>query len=194
VLARLGRLRDYAAVGEAQFYEKVIAVDIAEGAAIGPVVKTVADRLRQPPPASGAAIAVLPVRQFERFGLVNRASLTAWLRAKRFTVVEPERLKLAELLAVFAAAPAVLLADPRQVGLVGLCHPGTRILEIAPEGWLGSAGHYLSTLFGLVWRPFLAAPPSYPLRGALPFGSLVPCSYEISIRDLAAAVQTFVDS
>jgi hypothetical protein len=194
VLARLGRLRDYTPVTAPKSYQKVISARLPDGALPGPAVRLVADRLRQPAGAPGSAIAVLPVRQFERFGLVNRASLTAWLRAKRFTVVEPERLKLAELVELFAAAPVVLLADPRQAGLLGLCHPGTKILEIAPEGWLGAAGHYFSTLFGLIWQPFLADPPSYPLRSALPFGSLVPCSYEIPIRELAAALQAFVDS
>jgi hypothetical protein len=158
------------------------------------VLRLAADRLRAPAAPPGVPVAILPVRPFERFGLVNRASLTAWLRAKRFAVIEPERLKLPELIGYFAAAPLVLLADSRQAGLLGLCHPGTKILEIAPEGWLSAEAHYLSTVFGLDWRPFLAAPPSYPLRGTLPFGSLVPCSYEISIRELALALQTLGDS
>jgi hypothetical protein len=194
VLARLGRLRDYMAMTAPRAFRQVISVDFPTDSAPGPAVRLVADRLRVPVQSQSAAIAVLPVRQFERFALVNRASLTVWLRAKRFTVVEPERVKLSELLELFGAAPAVLLADPRQAGLLGLCNPGTKILEIAPEGWLSATGRYLSSMFGLAWQAFLAAPPSYPLRGALPFGSLVPCSYEISIRELALALQTTLDS
>jgi hypothetical protein len=194
VLARLGRLRGYVPVTAPRAFRRVISADFVPGTAPGPSVRFVADKLRLPVQAQGAAIAILPVRQFERFGLVNRASLTAWLRAKRFTVVEPERSKLSELLELFAAAPVVLLVDPRQVGLLGLCNPGTKIVEIAPEGWLSATGHYLSTMFGLAWQPFLAAAPSYPLRGALPFGSLVPCSYEISIRELALALRAYFDS
>jgi len=194
VLARLGKLRDYAPLVAPRACSKVVFARFQPGAVAGPLVRFVADQLRLPAAAPGTPIAVLPVRQFERFGLVNRASLTAWLRAKRFLIVEPERLKLSELLELFAAAPVVLLADPRQAGLLGLCNPGTKILEIAPEGWLGASAHYLATLFGLDWQPFLACPPSYPLRGALPFGSLVPCSYEIPIRELALALQTLLDS
>jgi hypothetical protein len=194
VLARLGRLRDYTPLTAPKAFRKVVFARFHHGAVAGPLVRFVADQLRADAEEPGAPVAVLPVRQFERFGLVNRASLTAWLRAKRFVIVEPERLKLAELIELFAAAPVVLLADPRQAGLLGLCHPGAKILEIAPEGWLGAAGHYLATLFGLAWHPFLACPPSYSLRGALPFGSLVPCSYEIPIRELAVALQTLLDS
>jgi hypothetical protein len=36
----------------------------------------------------------------------------------------------------------------------------------------------------------VATPPTYPLRGALPFGSLVPCSYEIPIRELAKTLDS----
>lgn len=194
VLARLGKLRDYAPLVAPRACGKVVFARFQPGAQAGPLVRFVADQLRQPATVPGAPIAVLPVRQFERFGLVNRASLTAWLRAKRFLIVEPERLKLSELLELLAAAPVVLLADPRQLGLLGLCNPGTKVLEIAPEGWLGASAHYLATLLGLDWQPFLAFPPSYPLRGALPFGSLVPCSYEIPIRELALALQTLLDS
>jgi hypothetical protein len=194
VLARLGRLRDYAPITAPMSFHRVVFARFRAGAVAGPVVRFVADQLRVGAEAPGAPVAVLPVRQFERFGLVNRASLTAWLRAKRFVIVEPERVKLAETLELFAAAPVVLLADPRQAGLLGLCNPGTKVLEIAPEGWLDATGHYFSTLFGLYWQPFLACPPSYSLRGALPFGSLVPCSYEIPIRELALALQTLLDS
>jgi hypothetical protein len=188
VLARLGRLRNYVTVTSARRFHRVMAATQGRSSLPASSLREIADRLRAAKADSGGRIAILPVRQYERFCLTNRASLTAWLRARRFTILEPETTRLPELADQFAAASLVLLADPRQAGLLGLCHPGAQIIEIAPEGWLSAAAHYYCTVFGLDWRPFLAAPPSYPLRGALPFGSLVPCSYEISIRDLAGAL------
>jgi hypothetical protein len=191
VLARLGRLRDYVTISAPRRFRRIMVASLGQYCLPVSTLRGIADQLRAPKAESGTRIAILPVRQFERFCLTNRASLTAWLRARHFTILEPETARLPDTLERLAAASLVLLADPRQAGLLGLCHPGTRVIEVAPEGWLSATAHYYCTVFGLDWRPFLASPPCYPLRGALPFGSLVPCSYEVSIRDLAGAIDTF---
>jgi len=188
VLARLGRLRDYIPVAAPMGFAGVMAAADATGCVPGAYVRPLMDRLRGPR-ASGGAIAILPARESERFCLANRASVAAWLRARRVEVVEPEGMRLAELAARLAGAEAVLLADAGQAGLLGLCHPGTKVLEVAPEGWLGGAARCLSAMFGLNWTPFLATAPSYTLQGGLPFGSLVACSYEIAIRALSEAMK-----
>jgi hypothetical protein len=162
----------------------------APGGVPGPHIRALADLLRRPAPSAGTRIAILPVREREKFSLVNRASLTAWLRAKKIMAIEPEVMKLTALAECLAAASMVVLADPEQAGLLGLCSPGCKILEIAPEGWLGAEARCVSAHFGLEWVPFLAAPPSYPLLGTLPFGALVPLSYEIPIRALGKTLDS----
>ncbi len=189
ILARIGRLRDYTPLAGPRAFRNVIAAVETKHAVPGDHIRPLTDRLRAGQAAKTGAIAILPVREKERFCLANRASLAAWLRARRITVIDPEALRLTELLDSLAAAPLVLLADPSQSGLLALCHPGTKILEIAPEGWLGAQARHLCAMFGLAWTPFLATPPSYRLEGALPFGSLVPCSYEVPIRALAETLK-----
>lgn len=190
LLARLGRLRDYIPITQPQSFRAVLTPNPA---AVLPLRQS-ADRLRVAPAPQTDHIAILPVRETEKFCLANRASVSAWLRARKFTIIDPETLLLADLLTRLASASLVLLADPRQAGLLGLCYPGCKILEIAPDGWLGAQARSLSTIFGLTWSAFIASPPTYPLRGALPFGSLVPCSYEIPIRDLARTLNLLSES
>jgi hypothetical protein len=139
---------------------------------------------------TNAAVAILPPRETERFALTNRASLTAWLRARKITVIEPETMQLDALADCLAAAGTVVLADPEQSGLITLCSPGAKILEIAPEGWLGVQARWLAEVFGLRWTAFFAAAPGYPLLGDLPFGALVPLSYDVPIRALGKTLDT----
>jgi hypothetical protein len=189
VMAKLGFLRGYVALNAARRFSEVTTAAFTQGAP-GPYVRKLADSVRGRPAGEPMRLAILPRREGEKFCLTNRASLTAWLRAKQVCVIEPETTRLSELQSLLARASLVILADPSQSGLLGLCAPGAKILEIAPEGWLGVDGRVMATLFGLEWSAFLAAPPSYPLQGALPFGSLVPCSYEVPIRDLAKVLET----
>jgi len=187
ILAKLGLLRGYIALSAPRRFTSVTAPATAAGAP-GPFAKRLAEFLRAPPSGAKIRAAILPRRETETFCLANRASLTAWLRAKQFTVIDPETTRLTELLSLLGNAAFLILADPTQAGLLGLCAPGTRIQEIAPEGWLGADARVMSAHFGLDWSAFLATPPAYPLQGPLPFGSLVPCSYEVPIRDLAKAL------
>jgi hypothetical protein len=185
VLARLGLLRGYVTIESPQKFREILVMPERPGEVPGPEIKAIADRLRAPAAEGAGMVAILPARAAERFCLGNRASLSAWLRARRVTILDPESLRLADLAASLAGAALVLLADPRQAGLLGLCQAGAKVIEIAPEGWLGAEARCICDIFGLDWQPFLATPPSYALQGALPFGSLVPCSYEVPIRALA---------
>jgi hypothetical protein len=185
VMARLGLLRGYISIESPQKFREILVMPERPGEIPGPYVKPIAERLRAPAVARAGMVAILPPRTDEKFCLSNRASLSAWLRARRVTLLDPESLRLADLAVSLAAAELILLADPRQAGLLGLCHPGGKVIEIAPEGWLGAEARCFCEMFGLDWQPFLASPPGYPLSGSLPFGSLVACSYEVPIRDLA---------
>jgi len=193
VLRKLGAFSGYITLASPTRFRTVLAAAPAGAAPAdvpGPHIKTIADKLRSRSKITDAAVAILPPRETERFALTNRASLTAWLRARKITVIEPETMPLDALADCLAAAGTVVLADPEQSGLLGLCSPSAKILEIAPEGWLGVQARWLAEMFGLRWTAFLAAAPGYPLLGALPFGALVPLSYDVPIRALGKTLDT----
>ncbi len=129
------------------------------------------------------SVAMLPTAP-QRFTLNNCASLSGFLRARRFTLVAPESTPSTATAALLARATLVLLADPGDAGLLGLCPPGTKVLEIAPEGWTTSHTRALCAALGLNWHLFLATPLSYPLLGTLPFGARTPLSYEVPLGAL----------
>jgi hypothetical protein len=191
VLQKLGKAAGYVQLDVPARFRSVISQSPATPPnAAGPHVRALADRLRAPAAARNRRLAILPRRETERFSLTNRASLTAWLRAKKIEVIEPETMPLDATAAALAAASLILLADPGQSGLLSLCAPGAKILEIAPEGWLGANARCLCQIFDLQWIPFLANAPAYPLLAAIPFGARVPLSYDIPIRALAKTLDS----
>jgi hypothetical protein len=186
VLRKLNLFSRYSVLNEPTSFRTVIRPAPAAASAVpGPHIRGLADRLRSTVPMAGTRIAILPMRETERFSLANRASLNAWLRAKKVTVIDPASMALKTFSDTIAAASVVMLADPEQAGLLGLCSPGAKILEIAPEGWLGADARCVAAIFDLAYTPFLATAPSYPLLGSIPFGARVPLAYEIPIRALA---------
>jgi hypothetical protein len=188
VMRRLGFFAGYITLSAPARFRAVLAAAAAD--VPGPHIKGIADRLRRKTPISGTAVAILPPRETEKFALTNRASLTAWLRARKITVIDPETMNLDALAECLAAAGIVVLADSEQSGLLGLCSPGAKILEIAPEGWLGVQARWLAEIFGLRWTAFFASAPGYPVVGELPFGALVPLSYDVPIRALGKTLDT----
>jgi hypothetical protein len=153
-------------------------------------IHQLAARLREDATIAGARIAILPQHETEHFALANRASLTAWARAKRFTLLTPETMNFEDLASMMAKAELVMIADSRQTGLLALSSPGANIIEIAPSGWRRRTGKSLCAALGQNWLPCDAGPPSYKLLSPLPFGARVPLSYEVAISDLARLLQT----
>jgi len=186
ILQKLGKADGYEPLsGTTRFRTAIKPAQDSAKSVPGSQLRALAGRLRAPAMAGNKRLAILPARETERFALTNRASLMAWLRAKKFEVIEPEAMPFDVTAGALAAAALVILADPEQAGLVSFCPPGAKILEIAPEGWLGARTRWFCQLFGLEWTPFLANAPAYPLLNALPFGARVPLSYEIPIGALA---------
>lgn len=138
-----------------------------------------------PGSAAPTTVAILPGLSGQRFSLRNRASLSAWLRARRVGLLAPESEPFAATANTLANAAQVLIADTRDAGLLGLCARGTKILEIAPEGWAGGTIRTLCAALGLEWHLLLASPPSYPVLHNLPFGAATALSYDIPIATLA---------
>jgi hypothetical protein len=193
VLARLGLVERYLPLGGPQGFAQVLSCGrLPERAA--PVAERILPlmaRLRAPAAMRvPCTVAVLPAMSGQRFALRNRASLSAWLRARRVVLLAPESEPFEDTAALLARATHVLLADARDAGLLGLCAPGAKVLEVAPEGWASGRVRALSEVFGLRWSLFLATPPSYALLRPPPFGAGAPLSYEIPIPALGQALST----
>jgi hypothetical protein len=145
-------------------------------------------RLRPPAqPGAPSGLAILP-RPGHRFSLRNQASVTAWLRARRIAVLDPDHTDFAQTAALLNAATLVLIAEPAQAGLLALCQPQTRVVELAAEGWAGARTRTLCAALGLDWRLFLGSAPAYPVLAPLPFGAPAPMAFEISIALLNKAL------
>jgi hypothetical protein len=141
-------------------------------------------RLRPAQAASPAhSLAILPAGE-QRFSLRNRSSLTAWFRARRVAVLPAEMVSFAARAEALAGAGQVFLADASQAGLLGLCAPGTKVLELAPEGWVSGEVRAICEAAGLAWNLFLGTAPLYPVLQPPPFGAATALSYEIPIGPL----------
>ena len=135
-------------------------------------------------------LAILPPEANQKFTLGNRTSLLAWLRARRIELLTPESSPFEDTARLMARATRVLLLDPRQAALLGLCNPRTKVLEVAPEGWASGRARALCDALGLEWRIFLATPPFYPLLRPLPFGTITLLSYEVPIKSLGHSLRS----
>ncbi len=189
ILQVLGRLPNFQRLAAPQNFAAVLtAASAAGGAALAAV--TAALRPAEIVPGAPSIVAILPALGGvgRKFALRNRASVAAWLRARRATLAAPDEAPFNVTAELLAAATLVLLADPEQTGLLGLLAPGTRVVEIAPEGWVSSTARSLCAAFGLKYDIFLAGPPSYPLMTALPFGAPAMMSYDVSIAQLHRAL------
>lgn len=146
-------------------------------------------RLRCPPASHlPATVAILPDPATARFSLSNRHSLVTWLRARRCRILTPDTAALDDTIAGLAGATRMIIADPAQAGVLGLCQPGAQILEIAAEGWADHRVRVACRALGLDWHLFLATAPSYPLLRPPPLGTLSALSFEIPIASIALAL------
>jgi hypothetical protein len=185
VLRRLGLLDNHVSLSQPVRFRLAVGQAPAMPGPGGAVLDLFA-RLRAAPAGTARRLAILPPREREVFTLRNRASLTAWLRARRITILDPDALGFDALAATLADASLLILADPAQAGLIGLCGAATKILEVAPEGFAGGAARAICGTLALDWVLLLGTPPAYPLLQPLAFGARVPLAYEIPISGLNA--------
>ncbi len=185
VLDRLGLLAGYVTLNRPTKFRLVVSqADVpAHHAPADADTLALLARLRQGAGGDGR-VAILPDRETERMTLRNRASLMAWLRAKRITVLDVAAMAFADVAAALGNAGLVIIADPRQAGLAGLCAPGTKLVEIAPEGFAGTAMRAICDACAVPWSLLFGTAPVYPLSHPLAFGARVMMSYEIPIGAL----------
>jgi len=153
----------------------------ATGAPAGEAVLAMAARLRAPalPPTVPSAIALLNAGS--RPGLRNMQSLRAWARARGMIVPAPDTEPFAQTVRRLGQATLVLLTDGADAPLLALCHPGTQVLEIAPEGWADGRIRGVCDAAKLDWHLHLAEPPGDTLLPEAPPGF----GYDIPIAALA---------
>ena len=96
-------------------------------------------------------------RRIERGrALANADEVARFLSARRFVLVDPEALSFAEQVAVFSDAEIVVGAMGAAMTNTLFCRPGTRVLYLAPEGWLepfywdlaAARGHAYAACYG----------------------------------------------
>jgi hypothetical protein len=182
LLVRLGWQASYLTLtAPARFAEVLtISTDFDAGAFAGLI-----ERLRPAQrPREASTLAILPAGAGETFSLRNRSSLTAWLRARRILLLPSDMVSFEARAASLASATQVLLADPAQAGLLGLCAAGTKVLELAPEGWVSGQVRAICQSAGLEWQLFLGTAPSYPVLKPASFGATSSLSYELPIATL----------
>jgi hypothetical protein len=185
ILDRLGWGGRYITVTTPQRFAKILLTGTAlDVVTYAPLMS----RLRAGPGALTGAVAILPDHTGQRFSLRNRASLVGWLRARHIPQLNPAALTFDSLAAALAGAKLVLLADPAQAGLLGLCHPGAMVLEIAPEGWVGSTTRAIAEGVGLNWQIFLGSAPTYPVTAPAAFGAMGAMGYDVAIGALGRAL------
>jgi len=193
VLARLGLTERHIALDAPRGFSRVLESRAApaHGAPAEADMLALVQMLRDPAAVDvPERVAILPWVHKAGFALRNRASLCAWLRARRVRLLEPETAPFEATAAGLSRATQIIIADARDAGLLGLCSSGTRILEIAPEGWACGKIRALCATLGLEWRLFLASAPSYPVLRPLPVGAVEALGYEIPIAALCRALES----
>jgi hypothetical protein len=191
ILARLGLADRHLALRTPMRFARLVSVRGQPPGSVpaAPAYVALMQRLRDPPAAAlPFAAAILPRAEGGGVALRNRNSLAAWLRARRVRLLNPDEEDFAGTAAALAHATLLILADPAQASLLGLCPPGTKILEIAPEGWAPGAARGFAAALGMEWALFFGTAPSYPLTGSLPFGAVSMLGYEASIPALASVL------
>lgn len=189
VLIRLGLAEAYLTLDRPTAFARIL--QITQDIAGDEPFLQMASRLRRPRTAHvPATAAILPSPATARFTLQNRRSLIAWLRARHCLILAPDTADFEDTISGLARATRMIIADSTQAGLLGLCQPGTQILEIAPEGWTDRHIRTACLALGLDWHLFLATPPSYSLLRPPPLGMRAALGFEIPIAGLSRALVT----
>jgi len=96
--------------------------------------------------------------------LADEARLEAALRKRGFAIMHPERMAVADQIAVFRDAEVVV--GPTGAGLANalFCRPGARIVELQPETFTSGWVQALCTLTGAEWSGWFCPAPVAPAR------------------------------
>jgi capsular polysaccharide biosynthesis protein len=109
--------------------------------------------------------------------LVNMDAIRGLLERRGFSIVEPEELSIAHQAAAFASADVVVGVMGATLTNTVFCRPRTRVIHLAPEGWLepfywdlaAVRGHRYAACYG----PALDGGPAHLSSFTLPEHSLL---------------------
>ncbi len=190
-LCKLGISERYAAVSETLPHQNGgVAEDrrICGATTLGALISMML-ALRSPEPITEPRLLlILPATSRSPIRLRNRGSISSWLRARRAVVLDPDTMPFEQLTHCLATASCIIIAAPEQAGVLGLCSPDVKVLELAPDGAALSSVKAACSVFGLDWSLCLGSSPEYSVltgeRAFEPAG----LSFEVPIQDLAHAL------
>lgn len=127
--------------------------------------------------------------------VANRLSFDSWLASMGVVTIDPTAMRigasdlgLLDLAAALAGARCVVIDDASQAGLLGFCDPGTKVVEVAVDGWTDPRIAAMCRVFALDWRVVLCAAPAYSVSKPVPLGSTSLLRTEIDIAGVALAL------
>jgi capsular polysaccharide biosynthesis protein len=121
--------------------------------------------------------------------LLNRADVVRALAARGFTVVRPDHLSFDEQVATFAHAQTIVVEFGAAAVGLGFSAPGTRVVEIVPEGQNDPWSLHLCAALGLEHVP-LFFPVADEARTPVTIGGRAYANVDFSYR---ARLETVID-
>ncbi|HQT88652.1 MAG TPA: hypothetical protein PK677_08880 [Acidiphilium sp.] len=196
---------DFIAIDRATRVRRMIVTQRESGAINGRVPPVHADRFMRvaiealrfavEPYEISSQIALRRPRPIADYDVANRLSFDSWLASMGVVTIDPTAMRigasdlgLLDLAAALAGARCVVIDDPSQAGLLGFCDPGTKVVEIAVDGWTDPRIAAMCLVFALDWRVVLCAAPAYSVSQPVPLGSTSLLRTEIDIAGVAMAL------
>jgi hypothetical protein len=142
-----------------------------------------------------AQIALRRHEPLSEYAIANRLSFDSWLGSMGVVTIDAALMRiggcdsgLLDLAAAMAGARRVVIDDPDQAGLLGFCDPGTKVVEIAVDGWANPRIAAMCRIFALEWCVVLCPAPVYSISQPVPLGSKSLLRTEIDIAGVAMAL------
>jgi capsular polysaccharide biosynthesis protein len=159
----------------------------------GPLVMRLRERVRACARANdhGRRIYISRRSQHMRV-MVDEPLLEAALAARGFEIIRPERLSVAEQIALFREASVIVGASGAGLANVLFADAGARVIEIQPQNFTSFWVAATCRLVGLEWSGFFCASPS--ASSEAPLLSRLRRGFRFAYRLDVAAFMAFLDS
>jgi hypothetical protein len=120
----------------------------------------------------------------------NWSSFTVALLEWWIIPLDLSAMSFSDLAETLASAELLIIANPSQVGLAGLCSPGAQVVEILPEGLVRTTLQTLCAAASLRWAPIFAQIPLDALSGEVGFISGSVPSFDVPISALGETLSS----
>jgi capsular polysaccharide biosynthesis protein len=123
----------------------------------------------------------------------NENELLGALDSLGFHVIEPGRMSLREQVSAFHQADVVVSPHGSSLANLIFCRPGTKVLDLMPDGWVGARGDTLRDVWGLRMCALAGLEYSVLLcpsqTRARHYTGNPTIAYDVVISDLMASIQ-----